>query len=214
MKSVIILGTGAQAKYAIDTLSLIGEHRIEGLIEVQQRDEEKTSVLGKPVIGGLEILDGYSPDDVSLVVALSSNRLKEEISQSFIKKSFSFLNCIHPAAVISPSATLGTGLIINAGAIIQPLARIGNFVMLHAGVVVEHDNIVDDYVNLAPGVKLAGWVKVRRGATIYTGAAVIPCMEIGEYSIVGAGSVVINNINANEVVCGVPASARPLKKSL
>ena len=205
MKPVLILGTGAQAKYAIDTLSLMGKYSIEGLIETQKQDEEKTSVLGKPVLGRLEILQRYSPNDIALVVALSNNRLKEELSQSFIKKGFSFLNCIHPSAVISPSATLGTGLIINAGAIIQPLAKIGNFVMIHAGVVVEHDNIVEDYVNLAPGVKLAGWVKVRKGATIFTGSSVIPCMEIGENSIVGAGSVVINDIDADEVVCGVPA---------
>jgi sugar O-acyltransferase (sialic acid O-acetyltransferase NeuD family) len=205
VKPVIILGTGAQAKYAIDTLSLMSEHKIEGLIEVQEQDEEKTSVLEKPILGKSEILEKYSPDDISLVLALSSNKLKEKISLSLIKKGFSFLNCIHPSAAISPSATLGTGLIINAGAIIQPLAKIGNFVMIHASVVVEHDNIVEDYVNLAPGVKLAGWVKVRKGATIFTGSSVIPCMEIGENSIVGAGSVVINDIDANEVVCGMPA---------
>jgi sugar O-acyltransferase (sialic acid O-acetyltransferase NeuD family) len=205
VKSVIIIGTGAQAKYAIDTLSLIGKYNVEGLIETQKQDEEKTSVMGKPVLGRLEILERYSPDNIALIIALSSNKLKDELSQTFIKKGFSFINCIHPSAVISPSSTLGTGLIINAGAVIQPLAKIGNFVMLHAGVVVEHENIIEDYVNLAPGVKLAGWVKVRKGATIFTGTSVIPCKEIGENSIVGAGSVVINDIDANEVVCGVPA---------
>lgn len=42
--------------------------------------------------------------------------------------------------------------------------------MIHAGVVIEHDNVIDDFVNLAPGVKLSEWVNVKKGATVYTGA--------------------------------------------
>jgi sugar O-acyltransferase (sialic acid O-acetyltransferase NeuD family) len=207
MKKVIIFGTGAQAKYAINTLSLQDKHQIEGLIKVipDQRKEKLTSLLGKPVLGGLKAIERYSTNEVSMVVAVSNNKLKEELARTLLEKGFSFLNCIHPSAVIAPSAKLGTGVIVNASAIIQPLAKIGNFVMIHAGVIVEHDNIIEDYVNLAPGVKLAGWVHIKKGATIHTGASVIPCKEIGENSVVGAGSVVINDIDANQVVCGVPA---------
>ncbi len=62
--------------------------------------------------------------------------------------------------------------------------------MIHTGVVVEHDCLVEEYVNLAPKVVLAGHVAVRKGATIYSNATVIPCIEVGAHSIVGAGAVV------------------------
>jgi acetyltransferase-like isoleucine patch superfamily enzyme len=77
--------------------------------------------------------------------------------------------------------------------------------MLHANAVVEHDNIIEDYVNLAPGVNLAGWVTVKQGATVYTGAVAIPKVTIGRGAVVGAGAVVLRDVPDGAMVVGVPA---------
>ncbi len=207
MKKIIIIGTGAQAKYAITTLEFRNNIRIEGLLTASSNQKTvEESLLGIPVIGGMEVLRQYSQKKVFLVVAVRDNKLKENLVRSVEDKGFTFLNCIHPSAVIAPSAELGTGIIVNPNAVIQPLAKIGNFVMVHAGAIIEHDNIIEDYANIGPGVKLSGWVHVGKGATIGTGTNVIPSKKIGAYAVTGAGSVIIHDVNDSEVVCGVPGS--------
>lgn len=215
MTKVIIVGTGAQAKHVINTLSFQEKFHIEGLIEPfpGERKEKLASLLGKPVLGDLNDLEKYSADEFSLVAGIGDNELKEKHTLPLLEKGYNFINCIHHTAMIAPSAKLGTGLIINAYSVIQPLATIGNFVVIHAGVVVEHDNILEDYVNLAPGVTLSGWVHVKRGATIFTGVSVIPCKKIGSYSVVNAGCVIVEDVPDNCVANEVPGRRMVYPKS-
>jgi len=69
----------------------------------------------------------------------------------------------------------------------------------------EHDNILEDFVNLAPSVTLAGRVHVKKGAYIHTGASVIPNKTIGAHAIVGAGATVIEDVPDDVTVVGTPA---------
>jgi acetyltransferase-like isoleucine patch superfamily enzyme len=70
---------------------------------------------------------------------------------------------------------------------------------------VHHDCVIDDFVNLNPGVTLAGNVHVGEGSFIGVGATVIENLVIGEGSIVGAGAVVIKDLPAHVTAVGVPA---------
>ncbi|WP_109484801.1 acyltransferase [Occallatibacter savannae] len=46
---------------------------------------------------------------------------------------------------------------------------------------------------------------VKRGASVGTGATILPNVTIGENAIVGAGSVITRDVPANTVVAGNPA---------
>jgi acetyltransferase-like isoleucine patch superfamily enzyme len=48
---------------------------------------------------------------------------------------------------------------------------------------------------------------VRRGATIGANATIICGVEIGAYSLVGAGAVVTSDVEPHRLVVGVPARA-------
>jgi acetyltransferase-like isoleucine patch superfamily enzyme len=55
---------------------------------------------------------------------------------------------------------------------------------------------------------------VRRGASIGTGATILPNTSIGENAVVGAGSVVTRDVPANAIAAGNPAKVlRYLKSS-
>jgi acetyltransferase-like isoleucine patch superfamily enzyme len=47
--------------------------------------------------------------------------------------------------------------------------------------------------------------RVRRGASIGSGATILANLEIGEHAIVGAGSVVTRDVPAHAIVAGNPA---------
>jgi serine O-acetyltransferase len=98
---------------------------------------------------------------------------------------------------------------------IHPAARLGRGIMIdHAtGVVIGETAVVEDDVSMLHGVTLGGTgkededrhPKVRRGVLLSAGAKVLGNIEIGEYSRVGAGSVVLKAVPPHTTVAGVPA---------
>ena len=98
---------------------------------------------------------------------------------------------------IHPAAQLGSGLMLDHG----------------SGIVIGETAVVEDEVTILQNVTLGGTgkergdrhPKVRRGVLIGAGANIIGNIELGAYSKIGAGSVVLENVPANCTVVGVPA---------
>jgi serine O-acetyltransferase len=98
---------------------------------------------------------------------------------------------------------------------INPAARIGKGIFLdHAtGLVVGSTAVIDDDVSILQNVTLGGTgkengdrhPKVRRGVMIGAGAKILGNIEIGSYSRIAAGSVVLHPVLPNTTVAGVPA---------
>ena len=98
---------------------------------------------------------------------------------------------------------------------IHPAARLGRGIMIdHAtGIVIGETAVVEYEGSRLHGVTLCGTgkdeedrhPKVRRGVLIGVGAKILGNIEIGEYSRVGAGSVVLKPVPPQTTVAGVPA---------
>src|SRR5215467_8658037 len=98
---------------------------------------------------------------------------------------------------------------------INPNARIGRGIFVdHAtGVVVGETAVIEDDVSMLHGVTLGGTgkeagdrhPKIRRGVLLSMGAKILGNIEIGEYSRVGAGSVVLKPVPPGCTAVGIPA---------
>ncbi|MEI9888258.1 MAG: serine O-acetyltransferase [Rhizomicrobium sp.] len=98
---------------------------------------------------------------------------------------------------------------------IHPAARIGKGIMVDhgTGVVIGETAVVEDDVSMLHGVTLGGTgkengdrhPKVRRGVLLSMGAKILGNIEIGEYSRVGAGSVVLKPVPPGCTAVGVPS---------
>lgn len=98
---------------------------------------------------------------------------------------------------------------------VHPAAVLGRGIMIdHAtGVVIGETAVVEDDVSMLHGVTLGGTgketgdrhPKIRRGVLLSMGAKILGNIEIGEYSRVGAGSVVLKSVPAGCTAVGVPA---------
>lgn len=98
---------------------------------------------------------------------------------------------------------------------IHPAASFGRGVFLdHAtGFVAGETVIVEDDVSILQGVTLGGTGQervarhpvIRRGTLIGADAAILGAIEIGAYSRIAAGSVVLQDVPACTTVAGVPA---------
>lgn len=98
---------------------------------------------------------------------------------------------------------------------IHPAARLGRGIFIdHAtGIVIGETAVVEDDVSMLHDVTLGGTgketgdrhPKVRRGVLISVGSKVLGNIEIGEYSRIGAGSVVLHEVPPHCTAVGVPA---------
>ncbi len=101
------------------------------------------------------------------------------------------------------------------GVDVHPAAQIGSGIMIdHAtGVVIGETTVIEDDVSLLQGVTLGGTgktqgdrhPKVRRGVMIGAGSKILGNTEIGAYSRIGAGSVVLQSVPPGSTAVGVPA---------
>ena len=203
----IIVGGGAQAKYVIDILVNCYNREVVGILDIENNVKYHGSRIDKVQVLGYykDLIENYNPNEFSVILCHSDNKIKETIYNELKKLGYRFPNVIHPNAYISKNAKLGEGNIINSYVSIMPFAKICNCVVIHSNSVIEHDCEIEDFVNIAPSVALAGYVKVGKRSYIFTNATVLPGVKIGRDVKVGAGSVVIEDIPDNKVVKGVPA---------
>jgi acetyltransferase-like isoleucine patch superfamily enzyme len=94
--------------------------------------------------------------------------------------------------------------------------RIGNGVRIHNNVYVAQFTNIEDEVFLAPGVMIANdphpictkcmkGPTIRKGARIGVNATLLSHITVGEYALVGAGSVVTRDVPPRTLVYGNPA---------
>ena len=203
---VAVIGCGAQGLYAVETFSLVGVTVAAVFDPIGQKAGQRLEEYEiRPFHGRDTFLELLKSGIRHFLVGLSDNTRKRAIYEAGAAEGLESVSSIHPRAVISKRAVLGTNVIVNANAVVQPRARVENGVMIHAGVVIEHDDRLDPFCNIGPGARLCGWVHVGAEATIGAGATLVPGVEVGEGAQVSAGAVVIRNVEPGVTVAGVPA---------
>jgi sugar O-acyltransferase (sialic acid O-acetyltransferase NeuD family) len=112
----------------------------------------------------------------------------------------------HPTAFIAENAQIGSGsqILANASVCVETVMVRG--CIINTGAIVDHECFLDDGVHVCPGARLAGCVEVGRYSMIGTGAVILPRIKLGEKVIVGAGAVVLKDVPSFTVVAGNPAN--------
>jgi sugar O-acyltransferase (sialic acid O-acetyltransferase NeuD family) len=211
MKAVAIVasGSGGQASVVLDAC-LAARMPIAGLVLIDA--SANIERLKQRVLGGLDRLDDRAfLGGHAIALGTGDGKLRREIGLRVIESGGTLATVIHPAATVSPSATIGAGSMIAAGAVIGPNTIVGRFCIINTSASADHDNVLEDGVNLSPGVHLAGTVTVREDAFVGVGAAAIPGVTIGRRSVVGAGATVVGDVPDDVTVVGTPAHV--LKKA-
>lgn len=164
----------------------------------------ENSFKDKPLINSsdwAEILAAQGMKNV-LVTTDDPHQRFEQINMAR-KKGLKLINVIHPTALIMGEAILHDNIIL------YPRTFIGYRTELFPGVIVtsahlDHHNVVKECATIDPGVVCAGNVTIGAFARIHTGAVIKNRIKIGENSILGAGTVIINDVPDNVTVVGVP----------
>lgn len=120
---------------------------------------------------------------------------------------------IRSGATVGENTNVGKNVFIDADVSIGSQVKIQNNVSVYAGVTIEDDVFVGPSAvftnDLVPRATNADWsitpTLIKRGSSIGANATIVCGNTVGEYAIVGAGSVVTRNIRDYELVVGNPA---------
>lgn len=128
---------------------------------------------------------------------------------------------IRENSVIGSSCNLGRNVYVGPG------VRIGDQVKIQNNALIYEPAVIEDAVFIGPGVVFTNdlhpravnedgstknesdWIKqavlVRLGASIGAGAICVAPVKIGQWSMIAAGSVVVNDVPNFALVAGIPA---------
>ncbi|WP_164469175.1 acyltransferase [Aliarcobacter cryaerophilus] len=121
--------------------------------------------------------------------------------------------------VILENARIGNNCNINAQVFVENDVIIGDNVTIKSGVQIWDGIILEDNVFIGPNVTFTNdflprskqypkeFLKttIKKFASIGANSTIVGGITIGEYAMIGAGSVVTKNINAHELWYGNPA---------
>ena len=207
MKSVVIIGGGGFGREVLDIFDACNrvkpEYDVLGFIVQKEYGSPGTIINDKPILGDFDWLEAHH-DEVYVTCSVAAPHHRRRLIQQAADRDCRFCNIIHPAAILTRWVTMGDGVIITAGCILTNRIHVGNHVHVNLDCTIGHDAVLEDFATLAPGVHISGNVSLGQGCYVGSGANIIEKKKLGEWSVVGAGSVIVADVPANATVVGVP----------
>jgi|JI10StandDraft_1071094.scaffolds.fasta_scaffold169366_2 UDP-2-acetamido-3-amino-2,3-dideoxy-glucuronate N-acetyltransferase len=125
------------------------------------------------------------------------------------------LSHIYPGSILGEGCEIGEGVVVESNVIIGNNVILKNEVKIGEGTKIENDVFVgantifvSDILQKNRHYKNSSHPTiVKNNCSIGAGSTILPNLVIGEYAIVGAGSVVTNSVSDFSVVLGSPAKA-------
>lgn len=122
-------------------------------------------------------------------------------------------------AMIREENSIGDDVSVGTGSVVEHHVQIGNRVRIHSQAFVPEYSVLEDGAWIGPNAVLTNvphplcprakeCIKgptIRRGAKIGANATILPFLVVGEDALVGAGSVVAEDVPDRSVVAGNPA---------
>lgn len=204
-RPLLLVGASGLGREAAEAVRAAGEWDLVGWAD----DDPAiwgTSIDGLPVLGGPDVLLANEDWRALLCPGSGAGRagLAGRLAAQGVRDS-RYATVVHPSAVVPSSCTLGVGSLVLAGTVLTASVQVGRHVVLMPGCVLTHDDVLEDFATLGARVALAGAVTVETGAYMGTGSLVREHLHVGQWSVVGMGSVVLQDVPAHEVWVGVPA---------
>jgi sugar O-acyltransferase (sialic acid O-acetyltransferase NeuD family) len=204
---IVIIGTGADARIAMDAFASSG-YFVLGLIS--EAEEKKYKDLNDvAVFASIEEEDArkiLKDPRYQYFLAVGDIGQREEVYQKVVKITKRPATvATHITSWISQYTVTGYGNLYGAGVVIQANVQVGDHNFFHTGCSVEPDTVIGNYCTFASGVHIGGNVTIADGVFVGTGAIIHPGVKIGKGVLIGAGSVVLKDVKANKKVFGNPA---------
>lgn len=207
MEKILIIGASGHGSVIADILKQSRDYELLGFIDSFKSPGVK--ILDYEVLGSEETLVSLFKENgvTKGIIGIGDNYTRKQMVHKIqgLVPEFQFINAVHPNAVISEYVSLGTGVAVMAGAVVNPGSKIGNHCIVNTKSSIGHDSEIEDFSSVAPGVTVGGHVTLGALSALSIGSVIRNSVNIGENTLIGAGSLVLRNFGDNVVAYGNPA---------
>lgn len=203
MEKIIVIGAGGHAAEIGDYFSYAHKvvngfpYSIIGYIDDAPETYSRYAFTA-PYLGGIK--HHQVQQDVKYIMGIANLNYRRPIIERFMQEGAAFATFIHPTATVSPSATIGSGVVIALHVNIGPNVVIGNHTIINSRCSIGHDTQIGDYNFLTPNVCFSGFTKVGNENMFGINSATIPGIEVGSRNKIMAGMTLDKNVGDDETV--------------
>ena len=207
---LVIVGAGGHARVCAEVATAAGFRVAAFCDAVGAESSAINGIKGVPASAIADIAAQFDPAQYALFVAIGDNDTRMKLIAEAENSGYALPSLLHPSAVISPSAEIGPGTVAAANCVVNANAVVGKGCILNTACSLDHDNVLEDGVQICPGVRSAGDVRYGERAFVGTGAILVPGVRIGREAHIAAGALVIGNVGEGEKIGRFPSRpARP-----
>lgn len=203
-KDIFIVGAGTYGEAMCELAEILG-YEVKGFYDEDEK-KQGLAIMDHFVLGKFSDLNDEKIAGNNYIVAIGNNSIRSKIMTKINNSGGHTPTLIHPTATISPSAEIGKGVYIQANAHIWTKVKIDDYCIISPNVVIAHHSVVgkaclvSTLTGVGASINIEDKVFIGMGCTIVTGMN-----TVGENSIIGAGAVVLKDVDKNSVYAGVPA---------
>jgi acetyltransferase EpsM len=166
-------------------------------------------VNGYPVLGPLdhsrELLADPEIFFMWAVHVIGRGPMRERLFEKLHLPKDRFATIIHKSAFVAPNAILEPGAFVMANTYVGPATRLGQCTLVMANCVIGHNDDIGPFNHISAGAIVSSYIKTGKFVDICLGTKVIEKVTMGDYSVAGAGAMVLKDVPSKEVHVGFPA---------
>lgn len=212
MKNIIIIGargTGQSVyKQVYDYIQDYDCYRIKGFL-----DDDSTVIKNPqdypPILGSVESYE-IQPNDCFLS-ALGDPFYRKKYVEMILDKGGDFVTFVSKKSYVVDNVKIGKGVLVGPFNFIDANVEVGDHSLILSFCNIGHDSKIGNYCELEPYTAVSGNVVVEDGVTLHARSTIAPKLCVGENSVIGAGSVVLRDVEPNSIMFGSPARKIPVK---
>lgn len=200
MRNLIVIGAGGYAKSVVDSIDF-SLYEMKGFIDDYKNEKEH---LGYPILGkNLDCVK--NPEGFFYFVAIGNNEKRTRWYKELKSRNLQIINIIDSSAMVSNCVKIGEGCFVGKMAIVNSKAIIGDNCIINTKALVEHGCHIGSHINISTNTVLNGDVCVGDMSFVGSCSVINGQINIGRNVMIGSGSVVIQDIEDDTTVVGVPA---------
>lgn len=166
---------------------------------------DEADYYGTKIIHFTSCKEYIKNDDVEFVIAVGEPTARRKLFDKIKLADYSLATLIDETAIVSETANISEGCVINAYAIIssEVVMRENCFVMFES--IIGHHAIIERDCVICPKATVGGYSRMGAQSFLGLGSSMMQRVNIGRKAIVGLGSMVFRDVEDSATVIGNPA---------